>query len=359
MGKFTLFLEIFYNIYNICANWYIFRQKSKRGKEKMSEINMVDAINLALKQEMKKDKTVVLIGEDVGEDGGVFRVTDGLAKLYGNERVMDSPLAESGIIGSSIGMAAVGLKPIAEIQFEGFTMPALDQLISHASRIRNRSRGRYSVGMVMRCPIGGGIKALEHHSDSPEAYFTHTPGLKVVIPSGPYDAKGLMISAIRDPDPVMYFEPKKIYRAIKEEVPEKEYTIPIGKANVVKEGKDVTLITYGSWLKTAKEAVQHMSDIDVEIIDLRTLSPLDTETIITSVKKTGKVVIVHEAQRSFGVGAEIIARINEKALYSLQAPIERVCGYDIVVPLRKYEQWYLPNQQKIISAVEKVMKNAI
>jgi pyruvate dehydrogenase E1 component beta subunit len=325
----------------------------------MAEMNLVDAINLALKQEMKKDKSIVLIGEDIGEDGGVFRVTEGLAKLYGNERVMDSPLGESGIVGTSIGMAVAGLKPVCEIQFEGFTFPAIDQLVSHASRIRNRSRGCYSVPMVMRCPIGGGIKALEHHSDSPETYFVHTPGLKVVIPSSPYNAKGLLISAIRDPDPVMFFEPKKIYRAIKEEVPEKEYAIPLGKANIAKEGTDVTLITYGAWVRTAKEAVEKMSDVSVELIDLLSLSPLDTETIINSVKKTGKCVIVHEAQRTLGMGSEIIARINEKALYSLQAPVERVTGYDVIVPLRKYEHYYLPTQQKIINAVERVMKNAI
>lgn len=325
----------------------------------MSELNMVEAINLALKQEIKKDKTVVLIGEDVGEDGGVFRVTDGLSKLYGKQRVMDSPLAESGIIGTSIGMAASGLKPVAEIQFEGFTFPGIDQLVSHASRLRNRSRGRFTVPMVMRCPIGGGIKALEHHSDSPESYFVHTPGLKVVIPSGPYDAKGLLISAIRDPDPVMFFEPKKVYRAIKEEVPEKEYTIPIGKANVIKQGKDVTLITYGAWVKTAKEAIEHIKDVDIELIDLRTLSPLDVETIIASVKKTGRCVVVHEAQRTLGMSSEIIAQINDKALYSLKAPVERVTGYDVVVPLRLYEDYYLPSQQKIINAIERVMKNGV
>jgi len=212
--------------------------------------------------------------------------------------------------------------------------------------------------MVVRCPIGGGIKALEHHSDSPETYLIHTPGLKVVIPSGPYDAKGLLISAIRDPDPVIFFEPKKIYRAIKEEVPEKEYLIPLGKANVVKEGSDVTLITYSAWVKTAKEAVEKMNDISVELIDLRTVSPLDTETIINSVKKTGKCVIVHEAQRTLGLASEIIARINEKALYSLEAPIERVTGYDVIVPLRLYEDYYLPSHQKIINAIEKVMRNA-
>ncbi len=325
----------------------------------MAEMNMVEAINLALKQEMKKDKTVVLIGEDVGEDGGVFRVTDGLYKLYGNERVMDSPLSESAIVGTSIGMAIAGLKPIPEIQFEGFTFPAIDQLVSHASRIRNRSRGRYTVPMVVRSPIGGGIKALEHHSDSPETYFIHTPGLKVVMPSGPYDAKGLMIAAIRDPDPVIYFEPKKVYRAIKEEVPEKEYVIPLGKANVIQEGTDVTLITYGAWVKTAKEVVAHNQDISIELIDLRTLSPLDVETIIKSVQKTGRCVVVHEAQRTLGLASEIIAQINDKALYSLRAPVERVTGYDVIVPLRLYEDYYLPSAQKIQNALERVMKNGL
>ena len=322
-------------------------------------MNMVDALNSAFKQEMKRDKTVVVMGEDVGEDGGVFRVTDGLAKTYGNNRVIDSPLAESGIVGTAIGMGIMGLKPVVEIQFEGFIMPALDQIISHASRMRNRSRGKYTVPIVIRCPIGGGIKALEHHSDSPEAYLIHTPGLKVVMPSTPYDAKGLLVSAIRDPDPVVFFEPKKVYRAIKEEVPEEEYTIPIGKANVVKEGSDVTLVTYGSMVKTSLEAVQHMSDIDVEVIDLRSLSPWDHKTVLESVKKTGKVVVVQEAQRTLGFAAEIIAKINDEALYSLEAPVERVTGYDVIVPLRLYEDYYLVSQQKIISAIEKVVKNAV
>jgi pyruvate dehydrogenase E1 component beta subunit len=323
----------------------------------MAKLNLVDAINLGLKQEMKRDKNVVLLGEDVGEDGGVFRVTDGLAKEFGNERVIDTPLAESGIVGAAIGMAIAGLKPVAEVQFEGFAFPAIDQIVNHASRFRNRSRGRFTVPMVLRCPIGGGIKALEHHSDSPETYYVHTPGLKVVMPSTPYDAKGLLISAIRDPDPVVFFEPKKVYRAIKEEVPEKEYLIPIGKAKIVKEGKDVTLITWGAAVKTAKEAIENL-DISVELIDLRSLKPMDTETIIKSVEKTGKVVIVQEAQKTLGLAAEIIARINEKALYSLQAPIERVTGYDVIVPLPKHEAYYLFNQQKIIRAVEKVAREA-
>ena len=322
------------------------------------QLNIIEAINLALKQEMRKDKSVILIGEDIGEDGGVFRVTDGLAKIYGNERVIDSPLSESGIIGTSIGMALTGLKPVAEIQFEGFIFPAIDQLINHASRIRNRSRGRFNCHLVVRCPIGGGIKALEHHSDSQESYYIHAPGLKVVIPSSPYEAKGLLISAIRDPDPVIFFEPKKIYRAIKEEVPEEEYTIPLGKAKIVHEGSDLTMISYGSAIKTCKEIVETASE-SIELIDLRTLSPLDTDTIIASVKKTGKVVIVHEAQKTLGFGAEIIARINEKAFFSLQAPIERVTGYDIIVPLPKSEQYYHINKSRIINAVKKVMSNAI
>ncbi len=324
----------------------------------MAKLNLVEAINLALKQEMKKDKSVILLGEDVGENGGVFRVTEGLAKLFGNHRVIDTPLAESGILGVALGMSIAGLKPIAEIQFEGFSISALDQLVNHISRIRNRSRGRFNSHIVLRCPIGGGIKALEHHSDSPEAYFIHTPGLKVVMPSTPYDAKGLLISAIRDPNPVIFFEPKKVYRAIKEEVPEKEYTIPLGKAKIVKEGSDITLITYGSSLKTSFEAIKEIQGIDVELIDLRTLSPLDTETIINSIKKTGKAVIVNESPKFLGFPAEIIARINEKALYSLEAPVERVTGFDTIVPLRKHEDYYFPDKKRIISAIQRVMKNA-
>lgn len=320
--------------------------------------NMVEALNDALRLEMKRDKNIVLIGEDVGEDGGVFRVSEGLAKEFGNARVMDSPLAESSIVGTSIGMAIAGLKPVCEIQFEGFIFPAIDQIVNHASRYRNRTRGRYTAPIVIRSPIGGGIKALEHHSDSPETYLIHTPGIKVVIPSGPYDAKGLLISALREKDPVVFFEPKKIYRAIKEEVPDEAYAIPIGKANIIKEGKDVTLIAYGAWIKTAKEAVESLKNVDVELIDLRTVSPLDTDTIINSVKKTGKCVIVQEAPKTLGLASEIIARINEKALYSLEAPVERVCGYDIVVPLRLYEDYNLPSKEKIVAAIERVLANA-
>ena len=321
----------------------------------MAKLNMVEAINLALHQEMKKDKKVVVLGEDVGIDGGVFRVTEGLYKKFGRERVIDTPLAESGIVGISIGMAVNGLKPVAEIQFEGFMAPAFDQLVTHASRIRNRSRGRFTVPMVLRTPYGGGIKALEHHSEAPETYYIHIPGLKVVMPSTPYDAKGLLISAIRDPDPVIFFEPKKIYRAIKQDVPEKEYSIPIGKANVVKEGNDATLITYGSLVRTSLKTVENLSE-SVEVIDLRTLKPLDTETIINSVSKTGRVVIVHEAPKTLGLGAEISALINEKALLSLEAPVERVTGFDVVVPLPKTEHYYFPDEKRIQKAIKKVME---
>ena len=324
----------------------------------MSKMNMVEALNEALKLEMKRDKNIILIGEDVGEDGGVFRVTEGLAKEFGNERVIDSPLSESGIVGASIGMSLVGLKPVCEIQFEGFIFPAIDQLVNHASRMRNRSTGRFTTPILVRCPIGCGMKALVHYYASIESYFVHTPGLKVVIPSGPYDAKGLMISALREKDPVIFFEPKKIYRAIKEEVPEIAYAIPLGKANIIKEGNDLTLIAYGAWVKTAKEAIEKLQEISIELIDLRTISPLDTETIINSVKKTGKCVIVQEAPRTLGLASEIIARINEKAFYSLEAPVERVSGFDTIVPLRLHEDYYLPSVEKIISAIQRVMKNA-
>lgn len=320
----------------------------------MTNVNMVTAINMALDQEMKKDSSVILLGEDVGIDGGVFRVTDGLIKKY-PKRVIDTPLAESAIIGTSIGMALNGLKPVAEVQFSGFLYPGFDQLISHASRIRNRTRGKHSCQIVVRTPYSGGIRALEHHSESMEAIYAHTPGLKVVIPSNPYDAKGLMVSAIRDPDPVIFLEPKKVYRAIKQDIPEKEYTIPLGKANIIQEGNDVTLVSYGSMMKTCLEALQKVK-YSVEAIDLRTIKPWDYETVINSVKKTGRCIIVHEAPKSFGVAAEIIATINEKALLSLEAPVERVTGYDTVMPLFKLENDYIPSQERIIKGLDKVMK---
>ncbi len=318
-------------------------------------LNMVEAINLGLKQEMSKDKNVILLGEDIGVDGGVFRVTDGLLKLFGEKRVIDTPLAESGIVGMSIGMAIAGLKPVAEIQFEGFIFPAIDQIINHAVRIRNRSRGKFSCPIVIRSPIGGMVKALEHHSESIETYFVHMPGLKVVIPSTPYDAKGLIVSSIRDPDPVIFFEPKRIYRAIKQEVPEQEYLTPIGKANIRKEGEDITLISWGSMVRECEKAIENIK-AGVELIDLRTLKPLDTETIINSVKKTGRVVIVQEAPKTLGLASEIISIINDKALLSLEAPIERITGFDTIVPLAKLEKYYSPSVERIIYGINKVLK---
>ena len=319
------------------------------------KLNLVEAINLGLRQEMERDSNVVILGEDVGVDGGVFRVTDGLLKQFGKNRVFDTPLCESGIVGASIGIAMYGLRPVAEIQFEGFIMPAFDQIINHAARIRNRSRGRFHCPLVIRSPWGGMVRALEHHSDSPETYFAHTPGLKVVIPSRPYDAKGLIVSAIRDNDPVIFFEPKRVYRAIKEEVPENEYVIPIGKANLRKEGENVTVISWGSMVRECEKALEKIK-VSADLIDLRTVSPIDTETIIKSVKKTGRVVVVQEAQRTLGLASEIIALINDKALLSLEAPVERITGFDTIVPLAKLEEYYSPSVLRIMKGIEKVVK---
>lgn len=323
----------------------------------MAKRNLVEAINSGLMVEMERDPSVVVLGEDVGKEGGVFRVTDGLQGKFGANRVFDTPLAESGIIGVSIGMAVKGLRPVAEIQFEGFLHLAMDQIMNHAARIRTRSRGRFTCPLVIRSPWGGGIRAPEHHSDSPEALFAHTPGIKVVIPSSPYDAKGLIISAIRDPDPVLFFEPKRIYRAIKEEVPDGEYTVPIGQAKVIREGKDVTIISWGAMLREVLRAAEtaEKEGIKAEIIDLRTISPMDDATYLECVRKTGRVVIVHEAPPTCGVGAEITARINEKALLSLQAPVVRVTGFDTVMPLMKLENHFLPSPERILRGIRKVM----
>jgi len=323
----------------------------------MPKLNMVEAINLALREELERDSRVVIFGEDVGKEGGVFRVTDGLQQKFGEDRVVDTPLAELGIVAVAFGMAVYGIRPVAEIQFEGFLYPCLDQINNHIGRIRNRSRGRFTCPLVIRVPYGGGIHAPEHHSDSPEAILAHIPGIKVVIPATPYEAKGLLLSSIRDPDPVIFMEPKRIYRAIREEVPEGDYTIPLGKARLVQEGKDVTVVAWGAMVREVLNAAEQLKGdkIDLEIIDLRTISPLDVETIITSIRKTGRGVIVHEAPKTCGLGAEIIALINEKALLSLQAPIERVTGFDIPVPLMKTEHYYLPNPKRIAMAVKKVM----
>jgi len=323
----------------------------------MPKLNMVEAINLALREELERDSRVVILGEDVGKEGGVFRVTDGLQQKFGGDRVVDTPLAELGIVAVAFGMAVYGIRPIAEIQFEGFLYPCLDQINNHLGRIRNRSRGRFTCPLVIRVPYGGGIHAPEHHSDSPEAILAHIPGIKVVIPASPYEAKGLVLSSIRDSDPVIFMEPKRIYRAIREEVPEGDYTIPLGKARLVQEGKDVTVVAWGAMVREALNAAEQLKGdkIDLEIIDLRTISPIDVETIITSIRKTGRGVIVHEAPKTCGLGAEIIALVNEKALLSLQAPIERVTGFDIPVPLMKTEHYYLPNPKRIVMAVKKVM----
>jgi len=323
----------------------------------MAKLNMVEAINLALREEMERDKSVVILGEDVGREGGVFRVTDGLQEKYGADRVIDTPLAESGIAGTALGMAMNGLRPVAEIQFEGFLYPCLDQINNHIGRMRNRSRGRFTAPLVIRSPYGGGIHAPEHHSDSPEAILAHIPGIKVVIPSTPYEAKGLLLSSIRDPDPVIFFEPKRIYRAIREEVPEGDTVVPLGKARMVQEGKDVTVVAWGAMVREAVNAAEQLKaeKVDAEIIDLRTISPMDVDALVQSVRKTGRMVIVHEAPKTCGLGAEIIALMNEKALLSLQAPIERVTGFDIPVPLPKSEHYYLPNPKRIVMAVKKVM----
>lgn len=322
----------------------------------MPKLNLVQAINLALKQEMERDETIVLLGEDVGKDGGVFRVTEGLWQKFGDNRVIDTPLAEVGIISVSIGLAIAGMKPVPEVQFDGFSMPMLDQLYNHAGRMRKRSQGKYHVPLVLRVPHGGGIRALEHHSESLEAFFTHIPGIKVVTPSGPYNAKGLLVSSIRDPDPVVFLEPKRIYRAIKEEVPEEEYTIPLLHSQVAQEGSDVTVIGWGAMIKTIKEVVEHLQGkYSVEIVDLLTLYPLDEKTLIDSVKKTGRAVVVQEAPKTCGYAAELIARINEKALLSLEAPVQRITGYDIPVPLPKLENYYSPDVTRINKAIETVM----
>ena len=285
----------------------------------MAQLTLVQAVNDALRTEMRRDERVVVLGEDVGLEGGVFRATEGLQQEFGPERAIDTPLAEAGIVGTAIGMAIYGLRPVAEIQFDGFMPPAYDHIICHAARIRWRSRGRYHTPLVVRAPYGGGIRSPEHHAESPEAYYAHIPGLKVVIPSNPYDAKGLLIAAIRDPDPVIFFEPKRIYRAFRQEVPEGDYTVPLRKATIAHPGNDVTLISWGAQIQIALQAAERLQQdsISVEIIDLRTIVPLDAETIIASVQKTGRAVILYEAPRTCGFGAELAALINDKALLSL------------------------------------------
>jgi pyruvate dehydrogenase E1 component beta subunit len=302
---------------------------------------------------MGRDKNVVILGEDVGRDGGVFRVTEGLLNQFGPERVMDTPLAESGILGTAIGMAVYGLKPIAEVQFFGFIYPAVNQIANHASRIRSRSRGRYTCPLVIRTPYGAGIKAPEHHSESCEAMFCHMPGIKVVMPASPYYAKGLLVSAIRDPDPVLFLESTRLYRLIREDVPEGDYSVPLEKARVVQEGKDVTVISWGYMLQRSLQAVE---GFDAEVIDLMTINPFDEETVLASVKKTGRVVIVNESPKVGGFGSEIAAFIAEEAMLHLKAPIVRVTSYDVVLPLPRLEDRYMPTVERIRKGIGEVLK---
>lgn len=332
------------------------KQPDKIGEHK--PMNMVEAICQAQFVAMREDESVVVLGEDVGVDGGVFRATDGLIQEFGKERVLDTPLAEGAIVGASIGMALAGLKPVCEIQFSGFIYQAFHQIEQHMSRIRQRTRGRFHVPMVCRAPYGGGIRALEHHSESREAYFAHTPGLKMVIPSTPYDAKGLLLAAINDPDPVIFYEPKRLYRALRQEIPVGWYEVPLGQARLVREGRDVTLISWGASVPVCEEAAEVLAadQIEAEIIDVRSLSPLDTQAIVESVKKTQRAVIVHEAPRSFGPGAEISARIQEKAFLYLKAPVRRVTGYDVHVPYFSMEQHYLPNAVRVGRAVHEIIE---
>jgi pyruvate dehydrogenase E1 component beta subunit len=328
------------------------------GDKKMKIMNMVNALNDAFDIKLKDDKSVIIYGEDVGVEGGVFRVTEGLQKKYGVERVFDSPLAESGIVGTAVGMAAAGLRPVVEMQFSGFAYPAFNQIISHASRMRNRSRGRYQTPIVIRMPYGGGINALEHHSESMEAIYGHIPGLKVVIPSTPHDAKGLMISAIESNDTVIFMEPKRIYRAIKQEVSEDKFSIPIGKANVISSGTDITVVAYGAMVREVQKAMVLAKEagISVELIDLRSIYPIDRDTIAESVKKTGRIITVTESPKSFGVASEITQIVNEEAFLNLEAPPARVTGFDTIVPLPKGEHHYLISPEKIFYEIEKTVK---
>lgn len=319
------------------------------------QMNMVSALNNALDLIMKANGKVILLGEDIGKDGGVFRVTDGLQAKYGENRVIDTPLAESAIIGSSLGMATSGLRPICEIQFAGFMLSGYNQVINHVARYRSRTRSRYTAPMIIRTPVSGGVRTLEHHSDSPEILYSHVGGLIVVEPSNPYDAKGLLMAAAKMDDPIVFLEPTKLYRLFKQEVPEDAYEVPIGKASVVQKGDKLTIITYGTMVPLVKDVVAKKG-VSAEIIDLRTINPLDEATFIESAKKTGRVVIVHEAQTTFGVGAEVAARIAEKAIFELSAPIVRVGSPSLPYPFPGYENYYIPNAVRVSKAIDKVLE---
>jgi pyruvate dehydrogenase E1 component beta subunit len=324
----------------------------------VAEVTLIEAVNQAFAYEMRSDKDVVLLGEDVGVNGGVFRATDGLLDEFGSDRVVDTPLAESVIVGMGIGMAAQGLKPIVELQFMGFIYPAVDQIINHAARLRNRTRGRLTCPMVIRAPFGGGIHAPEHHSESTEALFAHMPGVRVVIPSSPARAYGLLLAAIRDPDPVIFLEPKRVYRLGKQDIEDNGEALPLDSCFVLRDGIDVTLVSWGASIKETLEAATELSQlgIDAEVIDVATISPLDIDTILDSVTRTGRCVIVHEAALSFGAGAEIAAQLAGEGLTSLLAPVKRVTGFDTVMPLYRQEDDYLPGVSRVVEAVKQSME---
>ena len=321
-------------------------------------MTMVQAINQALAQEMARDDRVLLLGEDVGRDGGVFRVTDGLVDKFGPERVIDTPLAESAGVGVAVGMTALGLRPVVEIQFMGFIYPGFNQIVSHVARLRNRTRGRFPVPLVIRTPYGAGVRALEHHSESTEALFCQIPGLTVVVPSDPYDAKGLLTASMRSDDPVIFLEPSRLYRAEKRDVPEEAFEVPLGRARVVREGRDLTVVAWGAMVPVARKAADMVQaeGLAAEVIDLRTLSPMDSETVVASVKKTGRAVVLHEAPKTCGLGAEIAALIGERALLSLKAPVRRVTAPDITIPLPKSEDYYIPSPERLAQAIRELME---
>lgn len=325
----------------------------------MAQLTMVKALNLAMAEAMRSDPTVLVLGQDVGQDEGVFRVTEGLLQEFGPSRCIDTPLAEAAIIGAGIGLGFTGFRPICELQFDGFSFQAFHQIENHARRIRNRTRGRYTSPLVIRMPYGGGIRAIEHHSEAPEATYAHLCGLKVVIPSGPRNARALLRAAIYDPDPVIFFEPKAVYRAFREDVPDEPETMEIGKGVVARPGKDVTIITYGATVRTTLEAAEELADehgVDAEVLDLLSVSPLDSDLIQTSVRKTGRAVVVHEAPRHCGVGAEIVARIVEESLMYLEAPVKRVTGYDTIIPYFQNELTYLPDVGRIVEGTLEVAR---
>jgi pyruvate dehydrogenase E1 component beta subunit len=321
-------------------------------------LTLVQSVRDGLYTEMQNDEDVIVLGEDVGKNGGVFRATEGLYDEFGEDRVIDTPLAESGIVGCSVGMAAYGLKPVPEIQFSGFMYPAFDQIVSHVSRLRTRSRGRFTCPMVIRAHYGGGIRAPEHHSESKEAFYAHEPGLKVVIPSTPYDTKGLLISAIRDPDPVVFLEPKLIYRAFRGDVPEADYEVPIGEAAVRREGEDITVVTWGAMTRPTMEAAETLAEegVDCEVVDLRTVSPIDKETVVESFEKTGRAAVVHEAPKKGGIGGEITAMLQEEALLYQEAPVKRITGFDVPFPLYALEDYYLPSPTRVEEGIRETVE---